>query len=126
MVGKTIKNAREGFGVSIRELARQAGVSAAQISRIEAGAVDQPSIDTLVGIARALDRNPKPLLIVSGTEDGDVPPGHAERLYEAAQQPKAHWILPGAAHGNYMAVAPAEYSARLVAFFTAALRAPQN
>src|SRR5262245_36962540 len=66
MLGETIRTAREAFGVSIRELARQADVSAAQISRIEAGTVDQPSIDTLIGIARALDRNPKPLLIVSG------------------------------------------------------------
>ena len=66
MIGETIRKAREGYGVSIRELSRRAGVSAAQISRIEAGAVDQPSIDTLIAIARALDRNPKPLLIVSG------------------------------------------------------------
>jgi transcriptional regulator with XRE-family HTH domain len=66
VVGETIRKAREGFGISIRELARQAGVSAAQISRVEAGAVEQPSIDTLVAIARPLDRNPKPLLIVSG------------------------------------------------------------
>ncbi len=54
------------MGFSIRELGRRAGISAAQISRIEAGEVDQPSLDTLVELARALDRNPKPLLIVSG------------------------------------------------------------
>src|SRR5262245_46419867 len=66
MVGETIKRAREGLGVSIRELGRRANVSAAQLSRIEAGQVEQPSIDTLVAVARALDRNPKPLLIVSG------------------------------------------------------------
>src|SRR5262245_56484314 len=65
MVGETIKRAREGLGVSIRELGRRANVSAAQLSRIEAGQVAQPSIDTLVAVARALDRNPKPLLIVS-------------------------------------------------------------
>jgi transcriptional regulator with XRE-family HTH domain len=66
MLGETIRRAREGFGFSIRELGRRAGVSAAQLSRIEAGQVEQPSIDTLVAVARALDRNPKPLLIVSG------------------------------------------------------------
>jgi transcriptional regulator with XRE-family HTH domain len=66
MLGKAIRRAREGFGISIRELGRRAGVSAAQLSRIEAGQVEQPSIDTLVAVARALDRNPKPLLIVSG------------------------------------------------------------
>jgi transcriptional regulator with XRE-family HTH domain len=66
VLGETIRRAREGFGISIRELGRRAGVSAAQLSRIEAGQVEQPSIDTLVAVARALDRNPKPLLIVSG------------------------------------------------------------
>ena len=66
MLGETIRRAREGFGFSIRELGRRTGVSAAQLSRIEAGQVEQPSIDTLVAVARGLDRNPKPLLIVSG------------------------------------------------------------
>jgi transcriptional regulator with XRE-family HTH domain len=66
MVGETIRRTREGLGLSIRELGRRAGVSAAQLSRIEAGQVAQPSIDTLVAVARALDRNPKPLLIASG------------------------------------------------------------
>ncbi len=66
MVGEAIRRAREGLGLSIRELGRRAGVSAAQLSRIEAGQVEQPSIDTLVAVARALDRNPKPLLIASG------------------------------------------------------------
>jgi transcriptional regulator with XRE-family HTH domain len=66
MLGETIRRAREGFGFSIRELGRRAGVSAAQLSRIEAGHVEQPSIETLVAVARALDRNPTPLLIVSG------------------------------------------------------------
>ena len=66
MLGETIRRAREGLGFSIRELGRRTGVSAAQLSRIEAGQVEQPSIDTLVAVARGLDRNPKPLLIVSG------------------------------------------------------------
>lgn len=66
MVATAIRRAREGYGLSIRELGRRAGVSAAQISRIEAGAVEQPSVDTLIAIARALDRNPKPLLVASG------------------------------------------------------------
>lgn len=66
MVGGTIKRARVAYGLSIRELGRRARVSAAQLSRIEAGKVEQPSIDTLVAVARALERNPKPLLVVSG------------------------------------------------------------
>lgn len=66
MLGEIIKQARGRTGFSIRELAREAGVSAAQLSRIEAGQVEQPSIDMLVSIARATNRSPKLLLIVTG------------------------------------------------------------
>jgi transcriptional regulator with XRE-family HTH domain len=50
----------------MRELARRSSVSAAQISRIEAGEVREPSVSTLVDLARGLERNPRPLLIVAG------------------------------------------------------------
>lgn len=50
----------------MRGLAEQADVSAAQISRLERGLVELPSIDTLAAIAKALDRNPIPLWIVAG------------------------------------------------------------
>jgi len=69
-LGHTIRDARQGAGLSIRELGRRTGVSAAQLSRIEAGHVTQPSIDTLVRIATAVGRNPKLLLIVSGHISG--------------------------------------------------------
>ncbi len=71
MVGEAVKKAREGFGLSMRELARRGDVSAAQISRIEAGDVERPSVDTLISIAHALDRNPRPLLIASGHIGGE-------------------------------------------------------
>jgi uncharacterized protein len=41
---------------------------------------------------------PVPVLIVQGTEDVVVPPGHAETLYAAAGEPKALWLVPGAGH----------------------------
>ena len=66
LLGRTIKKARAVSGLGLRELSRHVGVSPAQISRIESGEVAQPSVDTLVSIARGLDRNPAPLLIVSG------------------------------------------------------------
>jgi transcriptional regulator with XRE-family HTH domain len=71
MVEQAVKKAREGFGLSMRELARRSDVSAAQISRIEAGEVERPSVDTLISIAHALDRNPRPLLIASSHIAGD-------------------------------------------------------
>lgn len=71
------------MGFSMRELGRRAGISAAQISRIESGEVDQPSLDTLVEIARALDRNPMPLLIVAGyVKTGEARPLLSEMFRE--------------------------------------------
>jgi transcriptional regulator with XRE-family HTH domain len=55
-----------GAGLSLRELARRSGVSVAQVSRIEASQVLKPSREILVALARALDRNPLPLLILAG------------------------------------------------------------
>jgi transcriptional regulator with XRE-family HTH domain len=50
----------------MRRLAGDAGLSAAQISRLESGQVQQPAAETLVAIARALSLNPMPLLILAG------------------------------------------------------------
>ena len=49
----------------------QRGVSAAQISRIEAGEVDKPSVETLVALPRELDFKPVPLMILAGHIAGD-------------------------------------------------------
>jgi transcriptional regulator with XRE-family HTH domain len=69
-VEKTLANAirlnRVALKLSIRELGRRADVSAAQISRIESGEVQRPAVKTLVALARALDGNPIPLMIMAG------------------------------------------------------------
>jgi len=72
LLGTVLAEARDQGGVdvpvgmSIRQLARRAGVSAAQISRIEAGHVLKPSREILVALGQALNRNPLPLLILAG------------------------------------------------------------
>jgi transcriptional regulator with XRE-family HTH domain len=65
-LASTLQRAREEAAVGLRELARRAGVSHTQISRLEAGAVIKPSREVLVALARALDRNPLPLLVLAG------------------------------------------------------------
>lgn len=50
----------------MRGLAAEAGLSPAQISRLESGQVHQPAAETLVSISRALSLNPMPLLILAG------------------------------------------------------------
>jgi pimeloyl-ACP methyl ester carboxylesterase len=43
---------------------------------------------------------PTPLLIVHGDKDDYFPVEHAEQLFEAAQQPKELWIVPGFGHAE--------------------------
>jgi transcriptional regulator with XRE-family HTH domain len=73
LVGDTIRTARESYGAylpSLRTFADRSGISAAQVSRIEAGLIDKPSLETLTSIAQALDRNPRFLWIVAGRLTG--------------------------------------------------------
>ena len=42
--------------------------------------------------------SPIPLLVIQGDRDTIVPAHHAQRLYDAALEPKQLWIVPGAGH----------------------------
>jgi len=50
---------------------------------------------------------PTPVLIVHGDRDEYFPADHAEQLFEAAQQPKELWIIPGLGHAE-SAITPAD------------------
>jgi transcriptional regulator with XRE-family HTH domain len=65
MAGVT-KEARTRARLSMRGLARRSGLSAAQISRIEAGEVERPAAETLVKLAKALDRDAQLFLVFAG------------------------------------------------------------
>ena len=65
-MGEVTKEARMRAGLSMRGLARRSGLSAAQISRIEAGEVERPAAETLVKLAKALDRDAQLLLVFAG------------------------------------------------------------
>lgn len=54
-IAKTVKRLREKMGLSQEKLARLADVSNNTIINIEAGKQDNPTIDTLSKIAKALD-----------------------------------------------------------------------
>jgi transcriptional regulator with XRE-family HTH domain len=60
------REARMRARISMRGLARRSGLSAAQISRIEAGEVERPVAETLVKLAKALDRDAQLLLVFAG------------------------------------------------------------
>jgi transcriptional regulator with XRE-family HTH domain len=78
-------------------LGRRSGVAAPQITRLERGDVKKPTIETLVALARGLDCNPVPLLILAGYVEIDEArarlqdchaPG-SEYLEEASQDPES-------------------------------------
>jgi fermentation-respiration switch protein FrsA (DUF1100 family) len=46
--------------------------------------------------------SPIPLLILHGDKDPIVPLHHGQRLYEAAHEPKALWVVPGGGHTEAM------------------------
>ena len=68
-------------------------------------------IDDLCAIA------PRPLLLVFGEWDADVPPGTPQAMHNAACDPVDLWIVAGAGHQNYSEVVPDEYAAKLLRFF---------
>jgi transcriptional regulator with XRE-family HTH domain len=65
-MAEVVREARVRAGLSMRGLARRSGLSAAQVSRIEAGEVERPAAETLVKLAKALDRDAQLLLVFAG------------------------------------------------------------
>ncbi|MEP6883762.1 MAG: alpha/beta fold hydrolase [Gammaproteobacteria bacterium] len=60
---------------------------------------------------------PRPLLIIGGSADREVPEALVRELYAAAHKPKALWIVPGAGHVHYSSMVPEEYAQRLRQFY---------
>ena len=60
---------------------------------------------------------PRPLMIVNGALDPQMPPEGAQRLYERAGEPKSIWLVPGAGHLMGHALEPETYHQRLLSFF---------
>src|SRR5688500_7269422 len=65
-IGSLVHEARSAEGISMRELARRAGISAAQLSRIEAGKTLRPDQATLDALAAGLGRLAAPLHYLAG------------------------------------------------------------
>ncbi len=63
------------------------------------------------------------VLLINGAFDPRMTPRDAETLYEAAREPKALWLVPGAGHLESYVAAGAEYERRVVEFFDQHLRA---
>ena len=59
--------------------------------------------------------SPRPVLLIHGSEELHNSRGMEQ--FAAAQEPKELWIVQGAGHGGYAAVAPEEYPRRIIDFF---------
>ena len=63
-----------------------------------------------------------PVFVIGGLVDQHTTAADTERLFAAAREPKALWLIPGAAHVDYYQASREEYQQRVVAFFDGALR----
>jgi pimeloyl-ACP methyl ester carboxylesterase len=61
--------------------------------------------------------SPRAVLLIHGPHDPYIPTSEAQRLFDAAGQPKELWILPEAGHTQALELRPAEYETRVIAFF---------
>ncbi len=61
--------------------------------------------------------SPRPIFIIQGMQDGAVPVDSAQRLFDAAGEPRIWWTEPSVPHLGMYAYYPAEYEQRVVGFF---------
>lgn len=85
-LASAIRYGRSWTGQSLRRLAKSSGVSPAQLSRLEAGQVEQPSITTLLALAPALNFHPTVLLILGGQLRGEQAREELRRLFDSAEE----------------------------------------
>lgn len=60
---------------------------------------------------------PRPVFIIQGMADGMVPLDSAQRLYEAAGEPRQLWVEKDAPHLNMYAYYKTRYTKRVIRFF---------
>ncbi|MEX0785111.1 MAG: alpha/beta fold hydrolase [Dehalococcoidia bacterium] len=77
------------------------------------------AVPDAVGVVREI--SPRPLLFIADGDDAVVGPEEAQRLYDAAGEPKQLWLIPEAGHSRGWQAAPAEYERRVLEFLGAAL-----
>ena len=85
-LGRAIRQARHGHGISMRALATRSGLSQPFLSAVERG-LSMPSIATLYRIAEALDVAPSMLLPVSASGDIQIVRAGEGRLVASSERP---------------------------------------
>jgi fermentation-respiration switch protein FrsA (DUF1100 family) len=70
--------------------------------------------------------SPRPVFIIQGMADGMVPLDSAQRLYDAAGEPRQLWVENDVPHLNMYAYYKTRYTKRVIKFFDEYLLAKQN
>ena len=65
---------------------------------------------------------PRAILFIHGEQDATVHVSNSLRLYQAAGEPKALYLIPDAGHGELLEADPVEFERRVVGFLDAYLR----
>ncbi len=61
---------------------------------------------------------PRPILVMQGSADTQVPPHDVEALYQRAREPKSIWIGEGAEHCGLRARYPDQYRQHIMGFLS--------
>lgn len=61
--------------------------------------------------------SPRPVFIIQSLDDGMIPPDSAQRIYNAAREPKQLWMEPNAIHLGMYSMYPEEYTEKVIGFF---------
>lgn len=61
--------------------------------------------------------SPRPVFLIQSMDDGMVPLDSAQRLYDAAGEPRQLWTEPGVPHLSMFTYYEAEYTERVIGFF---------
>jgi fermentation-respiration switch protein FrsA (DUF1100 family) len=73
-------------------------------------------------VAVVADIAPRPVFFIHGDADETIPVAHAQRLYQAADNPADElWTVPDAGHTQAFHTQPQEYLQKVTAFFSASL-----
>jgi alpha-beta hydrolase superfamily lysophospholipase len=79
--------------------------------------VGDPKIDAFNPVEAAAHIAPRPLFVIGGEMDYLMPVDDVTRVFNAAQEPKQLWIVPGAYHAKCREIAGMEFETRVSGFF---------
>jgi pimeloyl-ACP methyl ester carboxylesterase len=80
--------------------------------------VGDPHIDKFNPFEAAGHIAPRPLFVIGGEMDRLMPVDDVRRVFDAAQEPKQIWIVPGAYHAKAREAAEMEFDTRVSGFFS--------